>query len=542
MNVAAAAMENDQLMQQVNKQRYLVVLEDVSTVVEWDAIKMYLPDSNNGSRVIMSTQHLRIALMCTGNPYQVSQLTCFSDGQSLCAFSKEGSVLRSDLGEFNWQIRCHGVISVVLPEFWMSDCISDVYWCIVHKCRSFKEVVFNRHSWVDVPNPFNVNVFVLELFLNFLHNDFEAREMEEFASMGCQAVIELCCEFLREDGYLIVLNGLKSKEDWDVIKGTFLSGRPTKGASSIIVITHEETIAKHCVDGQKNRVFSYSDVKDDEVLGRLIQDSIGSRGMLDFSDSHLFYNRFKERKYWSKEFELVGREHEVSALDKKIGNPGVIAVWGSSGAGKSVLVRSVYYRKICNSPSSELGAFSLVSVPHPFNLKDFSWHLLLDFCTHANSSSKEAVALDLMIGKVDPIQACREWLCKNKCLVVIDGLQSKHDWEKIRTAFLSIDASQSSHNCIIVITDNRSVAKHCVDNKKDRLLKVKPFIKDLQGPGYLVGRGEELCRLKKCHPGVTCIWGIAGVGKSALARAMYDDGFVSYKMSWVNVSHPFNLT
>lgn len=91
MKAAASAMENDELMQQVNKQRYLVVLEEVSAVVEWDAIKMYLPDSNNGSRVIVSTQHLGIALMCTGNPYQVSQLTRFSDRQLICAFSKQMS-------------------------------------------------------------------------------------------------------------------------------------------------------------------------------------------------------------------------------------------------------------------------------------------------------------------------------------------------------------------------------------------------------------------------------------------------------------------
>jgi hypothetical protein len=75
----------------VTERKYLVVLEGVSTVVDWEAIRMYLPDRNNGSRIVVSTEHLRISLLCTREPYQVSQLTRFSDGQFLCAFSKKVS-------------------------------------------------------------------------------------------------------------------------------------------------------------------------------------------------------------------------------------------------------------------------------------------------------------------------------------------------------------------------------------------------------------------------------------------------------------------
>lgn len=38
------------------KDKYLVVLQDVSTVVQWDDIKMYLPDYTNGSRIVVSTR------------------------------------------------------------------------------------------------------------------------------------------------------------------------------------------------------------------------------------------------------------------------------------------------------------------------------------------------------------------------------------------------------------------------------------------------------------------------------------------------------
>jgi hypothetical protein len=87
---AALTTEDDlntkvELMQQLSDQRYLIVLEKISTMVEWDIIRSYLPETKKGSRIIVSTQHLGIALSCTGKPYQVADLRRFSDRQSICA-------------------------------------------------------------------------------------------------------------------------------------------------------------------------------------------------------------------------------------------------------------------------------------------------------------------------------------------------------------------------------------------------------------------------------------------------------------------------
>jgi hypothetical protein len=81
-------LSQGELMQQVKEHKYLLVLEQVSTVAEWDDIRMCLPDSQNGSRIIMSTQDLGIAILSAGQrqPYLVSELRRFSDGQSICAF------------------------------------------------------------------------------------------------------------------------------------------------------------------------------------------------------------------------------------------------------------------------------------------------------------------------------------------------------------------------------------------------------------------------------------------------------------------------
>jgi hypothetical protein len=73
----------------VNTQRFLVVLEGLSTMAEWDALRIYLPDMDNGSRIIVSTQHFDTASLCTGKPSKVVEFRKFTDDHSVCVFFKE---------------------------------------------------------------------------------------------------------------------------------------------------------------------------------------------------------------------------------------------------------------------------------------------------------------------------------------------------------------------------------------------------------------------------------------------------------------------
>ncbi|VAI53537.1 unnamed protein product [Triticum turgidum subsp. durum] len=76
-----------ELMLQLSKHRYLIFLEEeLSSVADWDAIRKCLPDGKRGSRIVVSTKHLKIALVCTGDPYQVSQLIHLSHDRGLYAF------------------------------------------------------------------------------------------------------------------------------------------------------------------------------------------------------------------------------------------------------------------------------------------------------------------------------------------------------------------------------------------------------------------------------------------------------------------------
>lgn len=72
----------------LNVKRYLIVIDDLSTIVEWDWVKTYFPDKKNGSRIIVSTEQVEIATLCTGQPYQVTELKQVSFEQAIYLLHK----------------------------------------------------------------------------------------------------------------------------------------------------------------------------------------------------------------------------------------------------------------------------------------------------------------------------------------------------------------------------------------------------------------------------------------------------------------------
>ncbi|TVU20413.1 hypothetical protein EJB05_36620 [Eragrostis curvula] len=65
------------------KLKYLVVLEDVSTMVDWEAVRGYLPHNKDGSCIIVLTQWFEIACSCVGHGYKVSELEKSSTDHSV---------------------------------------------------------------------------------------------------------------------------------------------------------------------------------------------------------------------------------------------------------------------------------------------------------------------------------------------------------------------------------------------------------------------------------------------------------------------------
>uniref|UniRef100_A0A453A019 Disease resistance protein RPM1 n=4 Tax=Aegilops tauschii subsp. strangulata TaxID=200361 RepID=A0A453A019_AEGTS len=591
-NIDVDHLTKAELMQQVKVHKYLIILEEVSGVADWDAIREYLPDNENGSRIIVSTKQLRNALLCTGGgEYQVSELRRFSDDRSLCAFSKKAG-RHSGMHDLIWQIRCRGVISLWGISDAKSSLINKVYTSIVYKSKQFDGVEFQRHSWVDVPAPFNLEVFSRRLLVSFRSEDLQTEEIAMVGMMEEPGLTQECCKFLHEDDCLVVINDLQSTHDWDLIKTAFLS-EPIKGC--ILIITNESSVARHCVE-EEDGVLNIEDLKAHTMLRPLIKDcqNYGIRWKEATHRGRLFSIRLGETREWFTKFGHMYWE-EVRDLWYLLDNPGVISLWGPAGAGLSTLVRILYYKVMLRSDASweweyhqegpvsweeKITMFSWVDVPHPFNLKDFCWRLLLDFRSD-DLRAKKIAAVGIMEGE-DPIQQCSKILREDECVVVIDGLRSTDDWDLIKAAVLPDPIT--SH--IIVIANAASVATHCVD-KEDRVIKINcleagmaigPPIKGcifsnrraearaLVNTFALLGHqnlSADLLRssLDSSGPSVSSLWGISGVGKSAVVRSLYchlllglDQYFkfgsghnltsprTEFTMcSWVDVRHPFNL-
>mgnify|MGYP002413831019 CR=1 FL=1 len=71
---------------------YLVVINDLSTIEEWHCIKKYFPDNKKQSRIIVSTQQVEIASLCTEKPYQVSRFKQLSCDQTIYLFHKKVNI------------------------------------------------------------------------------------------------------------------------------------------------------------------------------------------------------------------------------------------------------------------------------------------------------------------------------------------------------------------------------------------------------------------------------------------------------------------
>lgn len=86
---ATDAVLMEEFMKQVSHQRYLVFLEDVSSAVDWEAVRVYLPDNKTGSCIVAHTQQLEVASLCVGQSHKVLELEQFSSDHSVCVFFNE---------------------------------------------------------------------------------------------------------------------------------------------------------------------------------------------------------------------------------------------------------------------------------------------------------------------------------------------------------------------------------------------------------------------------------------------------------------------
>nr|UBY07474.1 NBS-LRR disease resistance protein [Dasypyrum villosum] len=142
----------------------------------------------------------------------------------------------------------------------------------------------------------------------------------------------------------------------------------------------------------------------------------------------------EEKEWKAKNDGLVGRESQTAELVKclteaRVNSLPVMSVWGIAQVGKSALVKKLFYDAV-------------------LHLQDF----------HSDK---------------DPTEECHRLLEKGWCLIVIDDLRSKKDWDMIQAALVS----KHHKSVVIVITTDRTIAEYCTNNK-DLVFNVKALEAD----------------------------------------------------------------
>ncbi|CAN6171336.1 unnamed protein product [Urochloa humidicola] len=64
----------DAFSEHVDEKSYLIVLNDLSSIEEWEAIKYFFLNNKKGSRIIISAEHGEVASLCTAQESVVSEL------------------------------------------------------------------------------------------------------------------------------------------------------------------------------------------------------------------------------------------------------------------------------------------------------------------------------------------------------------------------------------------------------------------------------------------------------------------------------------
>ena len=142
------------------------------------------------------------------------------------------------------------------------------------------------------------------------------------------------------------------------------------------------------------------------------------------------------------------------------------------GLGKTSLVKDVY-------ESQKLIAMfekcACITVMRPFILKEFLRSLIVQLSVQSSSEKKGAMDFGhgtrntvAMMGVEALINELARLLKGKKCLIVLDDVSSRAEWDHIIQSFPKLDRSC----CILVTTREESIAKHC-SKKEENIYKLK---------------------------------------------------------------------
>ncbi|KAF7087270.1 hypothetical protein CFC21_090466 [Triticum aestivum] len=283
----------------VSKKRYLIVLTELSTLEEWHQIKTCFPENKLGSRIIVSSEHVEVASLCSGQESIASELKQLSSSQTIYAFYQQNSqddtysskptssskLHYIDENEIQ-EVQCNvdvdrkmvvqerlartNTMAGVLEEFQLIgrekeklDIIKLIgeqastqqfqvigVWGMggLGKTTLIKDIyqnhgvtgMFERHAFVTVLRPFKLHSLIYQLVATKSIQDFAGDTKKDIASMGVEELNGVLGMLSEGKKCLIVLDDFSSTTEWDKMVPSLLS------MNVIVITTRREDIAKHC--------------------------------------------------------------------------------------------------------------------------------------------------------------------------------------------------------------------------------------------------------------------------------------------------------
>ncbi|KAF8713468.1 hypothetical protein HU200_028245 [Digitaria exilis] len=185
----------------------------------------------------------------------------------------------------NELVRKHGVTSVWgIAGLGKSSLVRSEYYGTLFAAPG----EFTKYSWVDVPNPFDLVEFARRLFLYFHSDDNQKRKTAAISMVEeGQDPIQGCRKLLGAGKCLIVIDDVRSAEDWDMIRDTFLSY--LSNDSSMVVITSKAAVGRRCVNNDESSMIHINGLDADTAFRLFHEVCCLLRNVLSCSSALSYY-------------------------------------------------------------------------------------------------------------------------------------------------------------------------------------------------------------------------------------------------------------
>lgn len=118
--------------------------------------------------------------------------------------------------------------------------------------RILENQQFQEYGWVGLSHsrPFNLRDFSRSLLTDFHSESLQGKGTAPSSIGGIKHAVRKCREFLSTHRCLVVIDGLQSIQEWDLIQSSLVS-KHSESKTVIIVITTESSIATYCAEKEE---------------------------------------------------------------------------------------------------------------------------------------------------------------------------------------------------------------------------------------------------------------------------------------------------